>query len=324
MLNFTIIPKWKDHEKDGEIFSLRMSSDASYIGSTLSNGLINLRSATTGRLSYSLTHSPEGFPVFAIRFHPSIPRLFMSVSSDGSIKEWNNNNPKVTWSSPPNESNQLYALDYDNNGSRFATGGTDTVVRLYDTETKEIIHEFARKKFDMTSPSGHTDRIYAIKIHPTDDSLMFSGGWDNTIQVWDIRTNSDTSVAALYGPHICGDSLDVKDNMILAGSWRTHEQIQLWDIRNFKLVKSMRWSLAGDDHQCSLYFAKFLPKGKYFIAGGSGVNQLRAFSLETFSTIGSVLYFDSPVLGASVLPNCTGIAIGTQEGGIFYHQMQVA
>ena len=323
MFSINVTPKWKDSDAEGEIFSLKISSDASLIGSTLSNGQIALRSVTTGRLSYSLTHSAQGFPVTSIRFHPSIPKLFLTISSDGSIKEWNNSNPQVTWSLPPNTENSLYALDYDNSGSRFATGGSDASIRLYDATTKQLIQTFSRKKFDMTSPYGHSDRIYSIKIHPTDDSLMFTGGWDNTIQVWDIRTNSPIAISALYGPHICGNSLDVKDNLILSGSWRTHEQIQIWDMRTFKMIKSLRWSLAGDDHQCSLYYAQFIPNGKYFIAGGSGVNQLRAFSLETFSTIGSVLYFESPVFDAGILPNCTGIAVGTQKDGISFHPMNV-
>ena len=320
MLSFNIEPKWKNVEEDA-VFSVRMSCDSSVVATTLSNGQIVLRSVATGRLSYTLTHSESGSPVSSVRFHPKMPKVFLTVSSDGSIKEWSSPIPTVSWEYSDDQ-NELYALDYNFNGELFATGGTDSSVRLYDNKTKQIIHSFARKKFDMTSPVGHSDRVYAIKFHPTQNNIMISGGWDNTLQVWDVRDNN--FITSIYGPHISGDSLDTRDNLILAGSWRTHDQIQLWDLRNFENIKTMRWSLAGDDNQCYVYVARFIPSGKYFIAGGSGVNQLRAFSLETFTTSGSVLYFESSVFGASVLPNSSGIIVGTSNGGVFFHEMHAA
>jgi WD40 repeat protein len=48
--------------------------------------------------------------------------------------------------------------------------------------------------------------------------VLISGGWDNTVQVWDVRLNR--SVRSLFGPYVCGDSLDLKGNAILAGGER--------------------------------------------------------------------------------------------------------
>lgn len=42
------------------------------------------------------------------------------------------------------------------------------------------------------------------------------GGWDNTVQVWDIRVGY--AVRSIYGPHICGDALDMDGNTIVTGS----------------------------------------------------------------------------------------------------------
>lgn len=30
---------------------------------------------------------------------------------------------------------------------------------------------------------GHTNRVFAVKWHPSDINITLSGGWDNTIQV---------------------------------------------------------------------------------------------------------------------------------------------
>ncbi len=45
-----------------------------------------------------------------------------------------------------------------------------------------------------------------------------SAGWDHLIFLWDLRTGSPEK--HIFGPLICGDSLDYNDNLILAGSWR--------------------------------------------------------------------------------------------------------
>jgi len=65
-----------------------------------------------------------------------------------------------------------------------------------------------------------------------DDSILLSAGWDKTILIWDIRTKK--SVDFIFGPEICGDSLDYYDNKILTGSFRDNKQIQLFDLRNLK------------------------------------------------------------------------------------------
>jgi len=45
-----------------------------------------------------------------------------------------------------------------------------------------------------------------------------SGGWDNNIKIWDIR--SATPIRSIYGPYICGDSIDLSNEVIMTGSYR--------------------------------------------------------------------------------------------------------
>ncbi|OLP92446.1 hypothetical protein AK812_SmicGene25748 [Symbiodinium microadriaticum] len=49
---------------------------------------------------------------------------------------------------------------------------------------------------------------------------LVSGGWDNTVQYWDLRAGH--AVRAIFGPHICGDALDVSADgtQLLTGSCR--------------------------------------------------------------------------------------------------------
>ena len=37
------------------------------------------------------------------------------------------------------DDNQVYALDYNSDGSLFVTGGKDTIIRIYDEATKQEV-----------------------------------------------------------------------------------------------------------------------------------------------------------------------------------------
>ena len=68
---------------------------------------------------------------------------------------------------------------------------------------------------------------------------MISGGWDSVIHLWDLRQAK--SIRSFYGPHVAGDSIDVRDNTILVGCYASKGQIQLWDLRNLQQIESINW-----------------------------------------------------------------------------------
>ena len=78
--------------------------------------------------------------------------------------------------------------------------------------------------------SGHSNRIFSLKF--IDENTVISGGWDSVVHIWDLRQAK--SAQSFYGPHIAGDSIDVKGNTILTGCYATKSQLQLWDIRNLQ------------------------------------------------------------------------------------------
>ena len=44
-------------------------------------------------------------------------------------------------------------------------------------------------------------------------------------QVWDIRAGH--AVRSIFGPHVCGDSVDYCRGVVLTGSWRGKEQMEV-------------------------------------------------------------------------------------------------
>ncbi|KAJ9508138.1 hypothetical protein QJQ45_021505 [Haematococcus lacustris] len=102
--------------------------------------------------------------------------------------------------------------------------------------------------------------------------VLLSGGWDKTVQVWDLRLRR--SVRSLFGPYLCGDALDVapSGDLVLTGSWRHASPLETWDFGSGRLVTRFAFHQPKED-ACMLYCAKFGagPLEGCAISGGGGV-----------------------------------------------------
>lgn len=97
-----------------------------------------------------------------------------------------------------------------------AVAGRDKMIRVYDETTKSL----AMTMKDKDAHPGHSNRIFCLKFNPIDTNQLISGGWDNSLIVNDLRVQGP--VMQVYGPHICGDTIDVRNDghTILTGSYR--------------------------------------------------------------------------------------------------------
>ena len=127
--------------------------------------------------------------------------------------------------------------------------------------------------FRLKDPS-HINRIYSVKFSDSNPNLVVSGGWDETVILWDLRNDLANYI---YGPLICGDSIDTKNDELLTGSWREKKQLQIWDLRNLKEVSVFNW-IDRREQKAYIYSCQFEKAlNRYIAAGSSGVNEIRIF-----------------------------------------------
>mmetsp|Transcript_6903 Transcript_6903/g.8417 ORF Transcript_6903/g.8417 Transcript_6903/m.8417 type:complete len:389 (+) Transcript_6903:75-1241(+) len=270
---------------EAEVFCVRFSPDSKYIAAGCGDGSVRIFNPE-GKLSYLLNAgSADELPTTAIRFRPSsstsrTKNMLICGNANGTIETWHMTSRKRIFKIEE-EGNQVYALDYSSDGDKFASAGKDTVVRVYEEATKSLLATFERGFTSTNAASGHSNRVYALKFHPKEKNILMSAGWDNTVQIWDVRTKK--SVRYIYGPHICGDALDVFEDRILTGSWKSNDALQLWDFKSGKLIQSVPFRPPAEDKADAipemLYAAAFSPDGKYIAAGGSGGSEARMFDV---------------------------------------------
>ena len=93
---------------------------------------------------------------------------------------------------------------------------------------------------------GHSNRIFCVKWNHVDQNMVVSGGWDSTIQIYDIRHRGP--IAYIYGPHICGDSIAFRNDGVtmVTGSYRWKEVLEVWDLRKMQRTRVVDWEGAGN------------------------------------------------------------------------------
>lgn len=286
-----ISPSLSISENTAEVFVLNFSPDGKLLAAGCGDGSIRVFHASSGRLAYTLqSGSNVALPTTAILFRPvtaatRTKNVLVAANAAGTLQHWHVTSGKCL-NTMTEEDNQILSLAYNEEGTMLATGGKDTAVRVYDEATKSLVTCMrGGSGHGVTSAAGHSNRIFSVKFHPDQPNMIVSGGWDNTVQIWDIRTHH--AVRSFYGPHISGDALDIRGDEILTGSYRSNDVLELWDWPTGKKMSTVKWgsSSSSGSQPCNLYAAAFSRdtangvggRPRYIAAGGSGTNEVRVF-----------------------------------------------
>ena len=308
-----------------EVFSIRFSPDGKFIAAGGDDGSVKLFHSTSGdrvgngELDEGSTTST---PTTCIRFRPNTSfhrtkDVFVTANSCGMVRHWQLQSKKC-FHTYTDKAEQVFALDYNDMGTKFVTAGRDGALRVYDEESKQMMLKLEGGllgDYDREAP-GHSNRVFSVKF-THDENILISSGWDNTVQIWDIR--EECPVRSLHGMHICGDALDIRHGEILTGSFRPTNQLELWDFGSGERITEVPW-LSADEEQpeksCSVYAAQFSKDsiGRFIAAGGTGKNEARVFDHRAGNTlIGTVEDFGDGVYTVDFSPDGDLVAFGSAD-----------
>jgi COMPASS component SWD3 len=198
-------------------------------------------------------------------------------------------------------------------------GGQDRHLYVYNDHLpgRELLKTMHSRDVKI---SGHTNRIYSIKAHPDDPNLVFSAGWDNSLKIYDIKTGMP--VASIAGPEISGDCLDVYGDMILSGSYRNHNTLQIFSVSQKRLIFNFEFytnKTVTNPENGFLLGARFSHCGNFIFAGGAGKNEFKVFlnncdSTASFKPVMDVGMLHSPIVNIDASKRSSLVAFALGDG----------
>lgn len=281
------------------VFSLAYSDEGRYLAAAGADGIVRIYD-NHGRRQWIMNTSVTtkaggtgfesgGWPCSACCWRPKLcsvttPSVLVTGSVSGDIIHWHAPSQKQIYKMTEKD-NQIYTISYRKDGERFITAGKDYTIRVYDEETKACIHKMEK---GILGNTGHSNRIFASKWKPDDPNMLLTGGWDNNIMIWDMRTQQ--VARSIYGPHLAGEAIDIQNETVLTGSWRQKDALETWDFGTGKKLQTISNGVS------MVYTAKFLvDREGYCVAGGTGLNELRVFNLNDMTQKSSALTIGDPM-----------------------------
>lgn len=80
----------------------------------------------------------------------------------------------------------LNCLDFNCTSEKLAVAGNDAKIKIYNDHSADRELIMTLKGTGKMFP-GHSNRIYALKFSNTDENILYSAGWDDTVQINDLR-----------------------------------------------------------------------------------------------------------------------------------------
>lgn len=287
-------------EKHADTLSIQYNFDDTHFAVGCSDGFVRVFASHTCHVIRNLNcrMTSEAQSVTSVKWRPThgnTQNVLVATTGDGYISHWHATSGKLL-DKFNLENTQILCSDITQTGSRFAVGCNNMSIKVYDELSRSLLTTFNPGR---GSRLGHSNRIFAVKW--LDENCLISGGWDNNVILWDCRTG--ISVGGIFGPHICGESIDYYDQVLYTGSYDSKNQLALWDLRNFSMIRSE--SFVRDEKPCKIYTLQIQKSSNRsgLAIGCTGNAQILYVDRTTLGTIGEVT--DSP--GIFCLDFCQGV-----------------
>nr|CDJ94872.1 WD40 repeat domain containing protein [Haemonchus contortus] len=155
------------------------------------------------------------------------------------LSECTSDNPSgVSWTELPVPSQEasmaIFSLRFSRRGHEVLCGGSDRNLHIYDLESMSRV---------VSISDAHADDINAVCYGDTDSNLLYSGGDDGLVKVYDRRAfgEMDYQPVGVFAGHRDGITyIDARgdDRYLLSNS--KDQTIKVWDLRRFSNEEAAR------------------------------------------------------------------------------------
>lgn len=147
-------------------------------------------------------------------------------------------------------------LDWHPNSKRFATGGRDGKIRVFDISEESLSKRGTVEP--VTSFVAHDDDVNCLAFHP-DGRLLISGSDDGTIRIWDTDTWKRVRKVPTHSPTVEAIAISTDGKQLVSGG-RGAPELKLWNFADLRRIES--WPTAR-----RIQTVAISPTDKFMFAG---------------------------------------------------------
>lgn len=139
-----------------------------------------------------------------------------------------------------------------------ATASDDKTIAIWSIAASAAAASAANTNEPLKVLHGHSSYVYCCAFSPS-GSLLASGGFDDSLKLWDIRKGRPFLEVAAHGDPVTSVSFSDDSSMVLTSSF--DGLIRLWDTDNGRCLKTL-----VDNDNPPVAWAVFTPGSRYILA----------------------------------------------------------
>ncbi len=192
--------------------------------------------------------------------------------------------------------NIVWSVAVSNDGKIAVSGSKDKTVRVWNTETRTLLHTL----------TGHLDGVRSVSISH-DKQFIASASADETIKLWNVETGDLIRTLTAHQGSLW--SVEISPNGETIASASADKTIRLWNVATGELMRTF----TGHSHW--VFAATFSPDGNY-LASGSKDGTIKVWDVQSGKLLQTLSNHTDAVRSVAFSPNGNYLASGSWDGTV--------
>jgi len=164
--------------------------------------------------------------ISAIKLFPRTGHLLLSAGLDAKVKIWSVYDKRPVLRTCVGHTRGIKDVAFSADGTKFVTASLDRYVKVWDTESGQVIGRFQQEQTPL-----------CCEFYPEDDNVFLAGCYDKQIVQWDCRTKE---IELNYNRHLGPiNSITFVDNNRRFVSTSDDKAIKVWDFNTPVEIKTI-------------------------------------------------------------------------------------